>query len=400
MTELGEGVQYTRRRASLTELESHVNDEKSVEDVLKILVDARLVTTDKDSVEVAHEALIREWRTLQEWLEEDRANLLVHHHLAETAKSWDDKHRDVSELYRGTRLAQTLEWANTHTSDMSHLETEYLKACQAEQRRERRAVQISRGSILGILLLALVLVWLVSTGSLKLNLTFIYPPIPGELVVIPAGNFVMGSNNVSDNPDESPAHSVFLNAYAIQKYELTNKQYYQCVKAGVCIAPRNSKYNNAKYADHPVTDVNWFDAENYCKWIGERLPTEAEWEKSARGPLGSTYPWGEMGVDNTLANYGGNVGDTTPVGSYMEGASAYGVYDLAGNVWEWVADLYYQNTYSFSSLSGQPESGYRVLRGGSWYSFALDLRSTLRDNFNPSYMGNDIGFRCASDVSP
>jgi len=169
-----------------------------------------------------------------------------------------------------------------------------------------------------------------------------------EMVIVAEGEFTMGSNDGSS--DEQPIHQVYLDTYYIDKYEVTNVLYKVCVDAGVCNQPTTtSDYNNSQYVLHPVVYVNWNMAKEYCEWRDARLPTEAEWEKAARGTDGRTYPWGE-GIDDTFANYNQNVGDTTAVGDYPEGESPYGAYDMAGNVWEWVADLYDSDYYGKSPI--------------------------------------------------
>jgi len=202
-----------------------------------------------------------------------------------------------------------------------------------------------------------------------------------EMVLVLEGEFTMGSES---NSDEQPIHQVSLGTYYIDKYEVTNALYKVCVTAGVCREPTNTThYNNAQYAQHPVLSVNWNMAKEYCEWRGASLPSEAEWEKAARGTDGGTYPWGE-GIDCSLANYYGKdngndycVGDTTPVGSYESGISPYGAYDIAGNVWEWVEDWY--KAYPGNTINSD-EYGtiYRVLRGGSWVSIDNSLRSAVR----------------------
>ena len=219
-----------------------------------------------------------------------------------------------------------------------------------------------------------------------------------EMVLVPEGEFTMGSDDGS--ADEKPVHQVFLDTYYIDKYEVTNALYKACVDAGVCEEPSDTEnYNNSQYAQHPVVYVNWNKANEYCEWRGARLPTEAEWEKAARGTDGRTYPWGEE-IDSSFANYGGNVGDTTPVGSYESGVSSYGAYDMAGNVWEWVSSLY--QGYPYSANDGREDlldtSGSRVLRGGAWNSNANGVRSAARDSFDPSVTLNLIGFRCSRSL--
>ena len=231
----------------------------------------------------------------------------------------------------------------------------------------------------------------------------------GEMVTIPAGAFKMGCNPVHKggytcNKDEQPVHSVTLSAYKIGKFEVTNAQYAQCVAASVCTVPgftysytHPAYYGNSEFANSPVIYVDWNQANAYCVWSGGRLPTEAEWEKAARGPSSRVYPWGDSGPTTARANYNSIVGDTTRVGSYPTGASPYGVMDMAGNVWEWVHDWY--GPYSSLPVTNPtgPDTGFnRVLRGGSWYSFDNNyLRTSLRNYNIPTESGDFIGFRCA-----
>jgi eukaryotic-like serine/threonine-protein kinase len=163
-----------------------------------------------------------------------------------------------------------------------------------------------------------------------------------SMVLVPAGEFIMGSESGDD--DEKPVHTVYLDAYYIDKYEVTNAAYKVCVDAGGCTPPmqtnsysRSSYYDNSEFDDYPVIYVDWNRATDYCEWRDTSLPTETQWEKAARGTDGRTYPWGE-GISCKQANYYSCVGDTRKVGSYESGKSPYGIYDLAGNVWEWVAD--------------------------------------------------------------
>lgn len=224
-------------------------------------------------------------------------------------------------------------------------------------------------------------------------------------VYVPAGKFTMGSEDGAG--DEKPVHEVYLDGYWIDKYEVSNAQYEKCVKeAGFCFSfgskssTQEIYYGNPIYADYPKIFISWDSAKSYCDWVGGRLPTEAEWEKAARGDADErTYPWGE-GIDSQKANYGGNVGDTTRVGSYPTGESPYGVMDMAGNVWEWVSDLYQFNYYDtqaeWSNPTGASSGDYHILRGGSW-NYGHDYqRVSIRYNMYRYLAVNNTGFRCVS----
>ncbi len=225
------------------------------------------------------------------------------------------------------------------------------------------------------------------------------------MLLIPAGRFTMGSDNGERN--EIPPHSILLDAFYMDKYEMTNSLYKACVDAGGCSAPSESKsytrpsyYGNAKFDNYPVIYVNWNQAKAYCVWRGARLPTEAEWEKAARGLNEDIYPWGNDEPDKDSANYGMNVGDTTAVGSYESGKSPFGLYDMAGNAWEWVNDWYDGKYYGYqisqmSNPQGPSTGQVRVFRGGSWDSFDHDLRSALRARVDPTAATFYLGFRCA-----
>lgn len=227
------------------------------------------------------------------------------------------------------------------------------------------------------------------------------------MVYVPRGEFIRGSENGSD--DEMPVHTGYLPSFWIDQTEVTNVMYRKCVMDKKCNPPTQEKsntrvlyFNNYDFGDHPVIYVSWVDAKMYCEWAGRRLPTEAEWEKAARGTDGRIYPWGE-GIDCQYANYSNCVGDTSQVGSYLSGASPYRALDMAGNVGEWVADVY-DNKYYNTILDGVvnptgPDYGqYRVMRGGSWKDEAYFLRSADRNWGSPNNRYYTVGFRCARDA--
>jgi eukaryotic-like serine/threonine-protein kinase len=248
------------------------------------------------------------------------------------------------------------------------------------------------------------------------------PPI--EMVYVSAGEFQMGCHPGHDGglpcpSSELPLHTVYLDAYFIDKYEVTNAQYARCVTDGSCPRPadnssstRSSYHDNPAYVDYPVINITWFNARDYCKWAGKRLPSEAEWEKAARGTGEMrSYPWGDADPNCDLANhnyYNGSsyedcVGDTSQVGSYPDGASLYGALDMAGNVWEWVNDWWQSDYYGVSPDTNPPgptSGSVKMVRGGSWGYIWTTLRVANRSYLNPDLHDNLIGFRCVASSMP
>lgn len=226
------------------------------------------------------------------------------------------------------------------------------------------------------------------------------PASTPTLVRVPAGRFVMGSNG--DELDERPAHRVTLSAFFLDRDEVTVARYAGCVVAGQCVSPRRPPVS----LGDPVNFVSWNDAAAYCRFVGKRLPSEAEWERAARGTDGRTYPWGNT-ADCSRANFGNykgegrcpdNPGRLTPPGLYPSGSSVEGARDLAGNVWEWVADRYDPGYYARSPSINPPGTAkglLHVARGGACCSLFSLPRTTNRVAFPPDYTDEDLGFRCA-----
>lgn len=509
LTELGEGAEDTRRRVQLVELMSKPAEQATIEAVLKTLADARLVTTDKAEVEVAHEALIRSWPTLRQWLDENREGLRIHRRLTEAAQEWEALKRDQGALYRGLRLQQALEWESKNAVEFSLPEKTFLNASKAVAIRQQRQRRWTIGaSIAAVFVLIVVLggwliiqqrnqaiykqlrseatvarealnpdaaiqkltaastvfpdlfdlgvevqsvrqhvanAWLAEAGQLKADLQpeqaiaklraahDLYPELldletevddvrrhvatvwvqegeqlaktsdyegasakfeaaialepPSDIPVyvwIEASEFTMGEN--------IGEHRLFVNEFWIGRTEVTNAQYIRCIEAAVCEPPFNSRYENPDLIGYPVTNVTWFQAKTYAGWVGGRLPTEAEWEKACRGMDSRIYPWGDEIPTRERANFDYTIGSTVKVGSYLPGAN--GLYDMAGNVLEWTNSQY--KNYPYDAHDGREEDeddAARVLRGGSWYANADNVRCTVRRKLIPNNPNGSFGFR-------
>lgn len=255
------------------------------------------------------------------------------------------------------------------------------------------------------------------------------PIIPDGMVLVPEGEFQMGSNDGGADADEQPVHTVHLDAFFIDENEVTNGEFKDFVLANPMwqkdqidakfaddnyLADWNGNNHPLGERDHPVRYVSWYAAMAYAVWVDKRLPTEAEWEKAARGGLKrKQYPWGN-GINLNRANYGKQLGQTTPVGDYPP--NDYGVFDIAGNVWEWCLDGYEPGFYA-DSPPRNPTAGandvaeivndfeniaeFRVLRGGGWNSEPEWLRAANRHGTSPAYAGiGALGFRCAKSIAP
>lgn len=235
------------------------------------------------------------------------------------------------------------------------------------------------------------------------------PAVDESRVHVASGSFLMGSNTGA--ADEQPVHRVQGSAFAIDRNEVTNRRYQTCVQAGACARPslpgsrtRRAYFDDPAFADYPVIFVAWAQAQAFCAFSGGRLPTEAEWERAAAGSDPRTYPWGESAPDCSKANLFGCVGDTDRVGRRLAGQSAYGVLDMAGNVWEWTTDWYDAGYYARSPSqdpTGPASGALKVMRGGCWLSDTSSLRTTCRKPELPSAWAPNVGFRCVyPEVQP
>ncbi|MGD9851773.1 MAG: formylglycine-generating enzyme family protein [Nitrospirales bacterium] len=231
---------------------------------------------------------------------------------------------------------------------------------------------------------------------------------PVDMIVIPASSFVRGSAEGEGRLDEQPRRKIFLNAFAIDKYEVSNARYFAFLKETLHKAPMNVYGDKPLMQEEgienlPVVQVTWHDAVDYCFWAGKRLPTEAEWEKAARGDSPRIFPWGDSPPDPRKANFEKdwtNKHTLLDVTALPDGQSPYGLFHLAGNVREWVQDWYDSDYYHQAPEKNPkgPESGIlKVIRGGSWRSFEADLRVTSRGKGGFALKTHGIGFRCARD---
>ena len=231
-------------------------------------------------------------------------------------------------------------------------------------------------------------------------------PVTAEtpMVEIPEGLFTMGFDGTQALEDERPKHQVWLPAFFMDLHEVKTAQYAAFLAATNRLPPWQwNGVDLSQHSDLPVIGVDWSDADAYCRWNGKRLPTEAEWEKSARGTDGRLYPWGNRVPSKDLANFalGARFSYSqvlTSVQSYENGKSPYGLYQMAGNVWEWVEDGYDEDYYKHSpdrNPPGPTPDSHAVLRGGSWRSGAASVRAARRVGEIPGFRNSDVGLRCA-----
>ncbi|MBX3235682.1 MAG: formylglycine-generating enzyme family protein [Nitrospiraceae bacterium] len=228
------------------------------------------------------------------------------------------------------------------------------------------------------------------------------------MAVIPEGEFLMGADGTEALEDEKPQHRVWLDRFEIDLHEVTTRQYAAFLSQEKRITPWLwESVDLAVHHDRPVIGVSWGDAEAYCRWRGRRLPTEAEWEKAARGTDGRLYPWGNSAPTQAQANFalGARFSYSQalmPVRSYETGVSPYGLFQMAGNVWEWVADWYEAGYYERSPVRNPPgpEAGsFKVLRGGAWSDLPKYLLTYGRFKLSPDTQNSYTGFRCAKNTA-
>jgi formylglycine-generating enzyme required for sulfatase activity len=402
---------------------------------------------DGGTVEVAHEALFREWTRLQGWLEPERARLEALRSLQVDALTWERSGREAAFInHRDKRLAEATALARieAYRKRMGPLELDYLAAGQLAERSARRRAQRTQALIYALLLgIIAVLVVLINQAYLKEQINWfavmrpymianVRPYVlsaeaehalePGasfrecardcpEMIVVPAGVFTMGSpgTEVGHHDDESPQHEVTIaTPFAVSKFVVTIADWNACLQVGGC--PKVSD-SNMEQGTKPVINVNWDDAEQYVAWLSRmtgrpyRLLTEAEWEYAARAGSKTAYYWGDEMVKGK-ANCDGcgsqwDNKETSPVDSFEP--NAFGLKDMAGNVFQWVQDCYHDN-YNNAPADGSAwtsgDCSRRVNRTGSWYSYPPGIRSAVRIRGAPGNRDYGLGFRVGRSLAP
>ena len=264
--------------------------------------------------------------------------------------------------------------------------------------RETRGMSVGLGWILAAAAMAVLLG--AGCGSSGPGAKPSKSPDLSTMVRVPAGEFLMGRDD--GDPDERPARRVWLDDFYIDRTEVTNRDFKAFCDAARYLYPSNPNFDSGYLLDkpdYPVVNISWEQARAYCAWAGKRLPTEAEWEKAARGTDGRLYPWGNSWGDSLTNIQGLPFDRTAPVGSLRQGGSPYGVLDLAGNVWEWCADWYLLEYYAQAPKRNPPgpagPTPWRVVRGGGFTSPRSDAEAMNRSKNYPSLVIHHLGCRCA-----
>jgi formylglycine-generating enzyme required for sulfatase activity len=428
-----------RRVAAWTSFSDEQQELLSAFDRWRLVV--RKGEADGGTVEVAHEALFREWARLKSWLEPERARLEVLRSLQVDAATWDRNGREAAFLnHRDKRLdeATAVVGIERYRQRLGQLEFDYVADCQAAERlahRRTRRVQALVGALVALLALGGVGWWQQDFFRELYHWRVIMGPRvltvaqdkemtakPGSdfkecatgcptMVVVPSGTFMMGSAESEEgrSGDEGPQHTVTIaKPFAVGKTEVTFAEWDACVSAGACVKASDNGWGRG---NQPVINVSWDDAKEYVAWLSRitgkeyRLLSEAEWEYAARAGTTTAYSWGdEIGKGNANCDGCGSQWDkeqTAPVGSFK--TNAFGLHDMHGNASEWVEDTWH------ASYEGAPADGtawlqggesWRVVRGGSWGGYPQGLRAADRDSGNTDYHDSSIGFRLARTLNP
>lgn len=413
--------------------------------LLEHFVEWRLLVRAGDTVEVAHEAMFREWRRFRDWLKAEKARLETLSGLESAAAAWAAKGRLPEDLtHRGKRLAEARALARfpDYKAQLARNPdaVTYLEACAAIQKKRNLAIGGGAFAIAFVVALAVSIPAIVhyferaalarehrkavvaaenytphapiladgNAAALKPGAVFRDCPNCPEMTVIPAGSFIMGSpaSETGRGDDEGPQHKVTLAKFALGRFDVTFDNWAACVKGGGCTGNKTPRDYKSGRGRRPVVDVSWQDAQEFVHWLAARtgqpyrLPSEAEWEYAARA--GSTAPhYTGATINHMQANFDNFIGKIEPVGSYPP--NPFGLYDMAGSVWQWVEDCYV-DTYAGAPHDGsaveRKDCNERVIRGGSWYDNILQIRSAQRDAHRAVEGMAHGGFRVARTISP
>lgn len=438
-------AQLNERGAPLRRVAQFSSFGEEAKAVLDSFANWRLVVKSGGSVEVAHEALFREWPRFRAWLEQEKDRLETLRSVESAAASWASKGRKPEDLtHRGKRLAEAR--ALTRDPDYKRqLESnpEALAYIDASTKAQRRSNMIIGGGAVAVAVVAALAIsipaiisWFHSATLARQHHAAVeaaasYKPHsqivtkaklaaslpPGtvfrdcrdcpEMTVIRAGSFVMGSpaGESGRGDDESPQHRVTVPKFAIGRFDVTFDDWDNCVHHGGCRSNPHPKDFDSGRGRNPVVGISWQDAQEYVRWlagytgVSYRLPSEAEWEYAARAGTATPYYSGTT-IDHMQANFDAVIGKLEPVGSYPP--NAFGLYDMAGNAWQFVEDCYF-NTYKGAPQDGTPvrdkDCGRNVIRGGSWYNNITEIRSAQRDGYKPDERLAHAGFRVARTIS-
>ncbi len=415
----GEGTEDTRRVATRAEIGNW--------ELVTFLAgaDARLVVTGRDeqtgeeTVEVVHEVLIREWGRLHGWMDSDRTFRTWQERLRVLIRQWEATGKDDGVLLRGVLLAEAQEWRKRRLDEMSQKEQDFIESSWELQETKKRHKELQHQRELDLernrRYLAQGLAVVLGTIAISATGVLAYPQVLrwraaslNPMVDIPAGEAVIGTNASDAQKHEKPEQQIYLPAFQIERFEVSNRQYRLCVKARACSEPAVAplRYLEDQYSKHPVLGVTAVQAAKYCRWLNRRLPTEQEWERTARGTKGRLWPWGKQDPTSQLANLdsGNPTQGTESIDSHPSGASPKPekVYNLVGNVWEWTASYFdgYPNSEQ-QIWDGQLETldpnKQLTLRGGSWRNKMKRITSRLQAQ-GVSDAVDSFGIRCAKSV--
>lgn len=408
----GEGEADTRRRATFAEMG------EGLQSLVKKLADERLLVTSQvgggaeETIEVSHEALIRHWERLKAWVDADRRFVAWQQRLNAAVKEWEGNKRSADLLLRGLPLAEALDWLKQKPEYFSPEEREFVTVSHRHRNHRRWGATIAAGLVLMVIGGT---IWLWQKGyslgqaRLKVQSLIVSIHMAPEMQIVSSGTFSQGDVHGLGDAIEQPVREVTIKKFAMGRFEVTFEEYDRFAIATGWPLPGDQGWGRGR---RPVINVSWEDAKAYTKWLSQaagkryRLPTEAEWEYAARGGRGKDEVWAGTSDEKQLPDYAVYEVDpqhrTSPVGNKRP--NGLGLYDMSGNVSEWVEDCSHHNyneapTNGTAWLeAGRGDCNARMLRGGSWLSVPVRLRSSFRYGYAANFKNDSLGFRLAQDI--